>query len=305
MIGVETEVILQRFLTALPVRMEAAKSGAELHSVIVQRGRDHRQGAGDPPAHHQRRLKTDGAYGRPQRTELISLTVQVLGRAACSVPSSVSCGTDRGWCTSGCGAWPGWRTPWRCVLRGALRQFAASGLALRSYALFVFVFAMVLVAAAQAGFAAESELADAAAAIAGCLPDFLCWLVPAREGRPHRRLSRVAGRRVRGVYFYNFAVVGGYTGAGGNLFRLSLFVLFAAVRGAGSRFCVFLLSRASSGVGALPGTTIVWPISGCDCVLTFFAMAMWIEIQNRPHLEIARRAGPCAAGERADQDLDF
>jgi len=34
-IGVETDLILQRFLTGLPVRMEAAKGGAELHSVIV------------------------------------------------------------------------------------------------------------------------------------------------------------------------------------------------------------------------------------------------------------------------------
>ena len=35
-IGVETEVILKRFLTSLPVRMEAARGGAELHSVIVE-----------------------------------------------------------------------------------------------------------------------------------------------------------------------------------------------------------------------------------------------------------------------------
>jgi metallophosphoesterase (TIGR00282 family) len=34
-IGVETDIVLQRFLTALPVRMEAARTGAELHSVIV------------------------------------------------------------------------------------------------------------------------------------------------------------------------------------------------------------------------------------------------------------------------------
>jgi metallophosphoesterase (TIGR00282 family) len=34
-IGVETDLILQRFLTSLPVRMEAARGGAELHSVIV------------------------------------------------------------------------------------------------------------------------------------------------------------------------------------------------------------------------------------------------------------------------------
>jgi calcineurin-like phosphoesterase len=32
---VDTETILQRFLSGMPVRMEAAKQGAELHSVIV------------------------------------------------------------------------------------------------------------------------------------------------------------------------------------------------------------------------------------------------------------------------------
>jgi 2',3'-cyclic-nucleotide 2'-phosphodiesterase len=34
-IGVDTDIILQRFKTALPIRMEAAKGGAELHAVIV------------------------------------------------------------------------------------------------------------------------------------------------------------------------------------------------------------------------------------------------------------------------------
>jgi metallophosphoesterase (TIGR00282 family) len=34
-IGVETDVILQRFLTGLPVRMEAAKGSPELHAVII------------------------------------------------------------------------------------------------------------------------------------------------------------------------------------------------------------------------------------------------------------------------------
>lgn len=35
-IGVEKAIILQRFLTQLPVRMEAARDGAELHAVIVE-----------------------------------------------------------------------------------------------------------------------------------------------------------------------------------------------------------------------------------------------------------------------------
>jgi len=35
-IGVQTDLILQRFLTGLPVRMEAARIGAELHGVVVE-----------------------------------------------------------------------------------------------------------------------------------------------------------------------------------------------------------------------------------------------------------------------------
>jgi 2',3'-cyclic-nucleotide 2'-phosphodiesterase len=34
-IGVDTDIVLQRFLTSLPMRMEAARDGAEFHSVIV------------------------------------------------------------------------------------------------------------------------------------------------------------------------------------------------------------------------------------------------------------------------------
>ena len=35
-IGVEKDLILRRFLTALPVRMEAAKGGVELHASIIK-----------------------------------------------------------------------------------------------------------------------------------------------------------------------------------------------------------------------------------------------------------------------------
>ena len=35
-IGVDKDIILQKFLTQMPVRMEAARHGAELHSVIVE-----------------------------------------------------------------------------------------------------------------------------------------------------------------------------------------------------------------------------------------------------------------------------
>lgn len=35
-IGVDKDIVLQKFLTQLPVRMEAARHGGELHAVIVQ-----------------------------------------------------------------------------------------------------------------------------------------------------------------------------------------------------------------------------------------------------------------------------
>jgi 2',3'-cyclic-nucleotide 2'-phosphodiesterase len=35
-IGVDTEIVLRRFLTGMPVRMEAARFAPELHAVIVE-----------------------------------------------------------------------------------------------------------------------------------------------------------------------------------------------------------------------------------------------------------------------------
>jgi calcineurin-like phosphoesterase len=35
-IGVQTDIVIQRFLTGLPVRMEAARQHAEMHAVIVE-----------------------------------------------------------------------------------------------------------------------------------------------------------------------------------------------------------------------------------------------------------------------------
>jgi calcineurin-like phosphoesterase len=35
-IGVDKQIIIERFLTQMPVRMEAARHGAELHGVVVE-----------------------------------------------------------------------------------------------------------------------------------------------------------------------------------------------------------------------------------------------------------------------------
>jgi metallophosphoesterase (TIGR00282 family) len=35
-IGVDKEIVLRRFMTSIPIRMEAARGGVELHAVIVE-----------------------------------------------------------------------------------------------------------------------------------------------------------------------------------------------------------------------------------------------------------------------------
>jgi calcineurin-like phosphoesterase len=35
-IGVEKAAVIRRFLTSLPIRMEAARGGVELHAVVVE-----------------------------------------------------------------------------------------------------------------------------------------------------------------------------------------------------------------------------------------------------------------------------
>ena len=36
MIGVDKDIVMQKFLTQLPIRMEASRHGGELHGVIVE-----------------------------------------------------------------------------------------------------------------------------------------------------------------------------------------------------------------------------------------------------------------------------
>ena len=48
-IGVDKQIILERFLTQMPVRMEAARIGAELHGVVVEVDDIYRPGRSHPP----------------------------------------------------------------------------------------------------------------------------------------------------------------------------------------------------------------------------------------------------------------
>ena len=91
-IGVQTDIIIKRFLTALPVRMEAARQRAELHSVIVDVDETHRQGALRAAPRHQRRMSR---WTRPARFRISPLSTSRKSARCCSGWCSCSCTGNR------------------------------------------------------------------------------------------------------------------------------------------------------------------------------------------------------------------
>ena len=106
-----------------------------------------------------------------------------------------------------------------------------------------------------------------------------------------------------GVYFYNFAVVGGYKGAGGNLFRMSLlcFSLLYVVQTVGYIYFYFEGNRPEWFYFREYNRLAEFALGA---ILTFFALAMWIEIQNVRILEIAAEIDRVRRESLAGQDLD-
>jgi diguanylate cyclase (GGDEF)-like protein len=233
--------------------------------------------------------------------ELISLTVRVLGACLfCSIFGFL-------WNRSGVVYFGLWSLAWMAealalVFRG-LYDNAQRPIWLSLYALFVFVFAVTLVAAAQAGLSGRKANWRNPLKILVCFPIFLllAYLL-AREGSTgsYRALQGIV---FAAIYFYNFAVVRGYTGAGGNFFRLSL-------------FC-FSLLYVQQAVGFLyfhfAGVNQEWTTYraynrlaefGLGAILTFFALALWIEIQNHRIVEIAAELDRVRRENLANHDLD-
>jgi diguanylate cyclase (GGDEF)-like protein len=233
--------------------------------------------------------------------ELVSLTVQVLGACLfCSIFAFL-------WKRSGVVYFGLWSLAWLAdglalSFRGAYDN-SPRLVWLCFYALFVFVFALVLVAAAHAGLSGRKANWRTPLRILLVFPVFLllAYLL-GREGRTggYRALQGVV---FAAIYFYNFAVVRGYTGAGGNLFRLSLFCfsllyvqqtvgfLYFDITGVGHEWATY---RAYNRLAEF----------GLGSILTFFALALWIEIQNTRIVEIAGELDRVRRENRANQDLD-
>jgi len=235
-------------------------------------------------------------------SELISLTVQVLGTCLfCSIFAFL-------WNRSGVVYFGLWSAAWLAdatalVLRGAYDS-TQRPLWLYLYASLVFVFAIVLVAAAQAGLSGRKANWRTPLRVLFIFPIFalLVYLV-AREGGTggYRALHGVV---FASIYFYNFAVIGGYSGPGGKLFRMAL-------------LCLSLL-YVQQAVGFLyfqfAGITSEWLTYreynrlaefGLGAILTFFALAMWIEIQNDRIKDIAGELDRVRRQNLTNQDLDL
>jgi diguanylate cyclase (GGDEF)-like protein len=233
--------------------------------------------------------------------ELISLTVQVLGACLfCSIFAFL-------WNRSGVVYFGMWSLAWLAnglalIFRGAYDNSPRLAW-LCLYALFVIVFGMVLVAAAHAGLSGQKAHWRTPLRVLICFPIFLllAYLL-AREGHTGG-YHALQGVLFAAIYFYNFAVVRGYQGAGGNLFRLSLFCfsllyvqqavgfLYFDITGVGQEWAGYRAYNrlAEFGLGSL---------------LTFFALALWIEIQNTRIVEIAGELDRVRRENLANQDLD-
>jgi diguanylate cyclase (GGDEF)-like protein len=188
------------------------------------------------------------------------------------------------------------------VFRGYYHQ--SGGLAwLCLYALFVFIFVVILVAAAQAGLSGRKANWRTPLKVLPLVPVFLLLTyLLARQGRTETGALRPVVFAI--IYFYNFAVVGGYTGAGGKLYRLSLFG--------------FSLLYVQQAVGFLAfrffDVSVPWTAYreynqltefGLGAIMTFFALAMWIEIQKDRIVEIAGELERVRREHLAHQDLDL
>jgi len=234
-------------------------------------------------------------------TEFISLTVEVLGACLfCSIFAFL-------WKRSGVVYFGLWSLAWlanaMALLVRVLHDNSPRLVWLCLYALFVFVVAVVLVAAAQAGLSASKANWRAPLRVLFYFPVFLLLAyVLGRDGRTggYRALHGVV---FAAIYFYNFAVVRGYTGAGGNLFRLSLFCFSLLYVQQAVGFFYFNFSGDGQEWGAYRAYNRLAEF-GLGSILTFFAMALWIEIQNCRIVEIAGELDRVRRENLANQDLD-
>jgi diguanylate cyclase (GGDEF)-like protein len=162
---------------------------------------------------------------------------------------------------------------------------------LAPYAVFEFAFAIVLIAAARAGFASSIKDWRTVLRLISILPIFvaLVWAFGRYAGLEAYHASHALALAF--VYIYNFIALRRATGRGARVFRLSLLALAAAFLAHAGAF-LYLHGRGGALEWALYLRREAYYDFALHCVLAFSAMAMWSENQvdriHELHAEVDR-----------------
>lgn len=233
--------------------------------------------------------------------ELMSLTVQVLGTCLfCSIFAFL-------WKRSGVVYFGLWSLAWLAftiaVIVRALytdTRIPAWGLA---SALMIFVYCVLLLAAARAGLSGSKANWRTPLRSLLFFPIFLLFAyLLTHSGRPTVGVRAMPALLLAGIYFYNFAVIGGYTGPAGKCFRISLLCLCLLFLQQAIGFLYFHFNGISEWAHYRDLNRL--GEFGLGAILTFFALAMWIEIQNDRIAAIAGELDRVRRHSLANQDLD-
>lgn len=200
-----------------------------------------------------------------------------------------------------------WAAAWALGLIAALFGYAllqsGNGAWLAPYAIFEFGFAIVLVAAARAGFASDIKDWRTVLRLIAILPIFVALVYAFGF---HSRLEAYHTSQALVlcfVYFYNFARLRRNEGLGGRIFRFSLLVLAAAFLEHAILF-VYLYNTGNALEWASYLHYETYYVFVLHSLLAFSAMAMWSETQIDRIRELQSDLDQVRRESQRNSDLD-
>ena len=174
---------------------------------------------------------------------------------------------------------------------------------LASYAVFEFAFAIVLIAAARAGFGAGFKDWRTVLRLISILPVFVAMVYAfgwySRLEAYHASHALV----LCFVYFYNFLMLRRHRGVGARVFRFSLFVLSSAFL-EHAIILLYLYHSNSAPAWARYLHHETYYDFTLHCVLAFAAMAMWSESQMDRVRDLTREVDHLRRENKHSLDLD-
>jgi diguanylate cyclase (GGDEF)-like protein len=175
---------------------------------------------------------------------------------------------------------------------------------LAPYAVFEFAFAIVLIAAARAGFASGFQDWRTVLRLISILPIFVALVYAFGWNSRLEGYHASHALVLSGVYIYNFVALRKNAGLGARVFRFSLLVLAAAfLETAVIFFYLYHTGSAPEWARYLQHETYV--DFTLHCVLAFAAMAMWNENQIDRIQDLAAEVDHLRRENLQSMDLDY